>query len=176
MKSSRMQNPNPAASVSLGALNGIAIAVSLLVFGHVSAQSMLPGQTQEVQVTANPIAKTYVTSNAAGQTVAIDRQTGQMRALTSEEALTLAKAIKDMISQSGDGLVQVYHPDGSVSVDLQGRFQNVMLAKKDDDGTITQACVDNVEAAAAFFDIDPELVSAARKASSRPSSNRLEIR
>ena len=41
--------------------------------------------------------------------------------------------------------------DGSVAVDLQGRFQNVTLARRNDDGTVSASCVDTPEAAAAFL-------------------------
>jgi hypothetical protein len=43
-------------------------------------------------------------------------------------------------------------------MDLQGHFQNVMLAKKDVDGTVSEECVDNLQRAADFFEIDPKLV------------------
>jgi hypothetical protein len=42
------------------------------------------------------------------------------------------------------GLVQVHHADGSVSMDLQGRYQNVSIAHKNPDGTVT-VCTDNAE-------------------------------
>ena len=48
-------------------------------------------------------------------------------------------------------LVQEKRDDGTVSVDLQGRFQNVTLAKRNDDGTVSAACVDTPEAAGAFL-------------------------
>jgi hypothetical protein len=47
--------------------------------------------------------------------------------------------------------VQEQNPDGSVSVDLQGRFQNVILAKQNADGSLDQTCVDNAAAASAFL-------------------------
>ena len=47
--------------------------------------------------------------------------------------------------------MQVQHADGTIEMDLQGRFQNVMIAKKNDDGSISQACVDTPEAANAFL-------------------------
>jgi len=103
----------------------------------------------------------YVTSNEAGQTIVLDRQTGQTRPLTQEEARTLAEGIKQLVNQSTEGLVQIHHANGMVSMDLQGRFQNVLLAKREADGTISQSCVDNVDAAAAFFEIDPALVGSA---------------
>jgi len=105
--------------------------------------------------------RNYVTSNAAGQTIVLDRQTGQTRPLTQEEARTLAEGIKQLVNQSTEGLVQIHHANGMVSMDLQGRFQNVLLAKREADGTISQSCVDNVDAAAAFFEIDPALVGSA---------------
>ena len=126
---------------------------------------------------ARQISRNYVTSNAAGQTVVLDRQTGQTRPLTPEEAARLAEGLKQMLSQSTEGLVAVHHADGSISMDLQGRFQNVLLAKKEDDGTISTACVDNLESAAAFFEIDPALLGlAAPISTSKPSSSKPEDR
>lgn len=164
-------------------LIGIAVAATVLVISVVTALSMQSGQTQKPKVeegksqVANQRHRNYVTSNAAGQTVVLDRQTGQTRPLTPQEASLLAEGIKQLVSQSTDGLVQIHHADGSVSMDLQGRFQNVLLAKKEDDGTISQACVDNLESAAAFFEIDPALLGAAAPVSkSKPSSLKLEDR
>jgi hypothetical protein len=85
-------------------------------------------------------------------------QNSQIRPLTQEEAQKLAAGIKQLVNKSTDGLVSVKHPDGTVSMNLQGRFQNVALAKKNDDGTVSQACVDTPESAAKFFEIDPQLV------------------
>lgn len=85
-------------------------------------------------------------------------RSSQIRPLTQEEAQKLAQGIGQLVNKSTDGLVSVRHPDGTVSMDLQGRFQNVALAKKNDDGSISQACVDTPESAARFFEIDPQLV------------------
>ncbi len=114
--------------------------------------------------------RNYVTANAAGLVIAVDRQTGTTRALTAEEAQHLAQGIKQLLNQSTDGLVEVRRADGSVSMDLQGRFQNAMLAKKEEDGSITQACVDNETDAAAFFEIDPNLLDAAQNAVSQAAT------
>lgn len=82
----------------------------------------------------------------------------QIRPLTQEEAQQMAEGLKKLVNQSTEGLQQVRHADGSVSMDLQGRFQNVVLARKADDGKVAQACVDNPESAAAFLGIDRELI------------------
>lgn len=88
----------------------------------------------------------------------------QQNQLTPEEAQRLAEAIKPLVNQSTEGLVQVHHADGSVSMDLQGRFQNVTVAKKEANGTISQSCVNNIDSAAAFFGINPQSFDPAKSA------------
>jgi hypothetical protein len=89
--------------------------------------------------------------------------------LTPEEARKLTEGIKPMVNQSTEGLVEVKHPDGSVSMDLQGRFQNVSVARKEADGTVTQSCVNNIAAATAFFGAKQQAIDAA-KASQTPKN------
>lgn len=181
-------------------LTGAVTVIILLVGITAAALSKQSGQTQKVQGEQTQKAqaqkpqlekqieerkpeivkhssRNYVTSNADGQTVVIDRQTGQTRSLTPEEAQRLAEGIKQLVNQSSDGLVEVHHADGSVSMDLQGRFQNVMLAKKDADGKISQSCVNDLELAADFFEIDPALLGVAAPVSkSQPKTSILPIR
>jgi hypothetical protein len=118
----------------------------------------------------------YVTRKIGNQTVQIDPQTGQLKPLTPEEAKRLADGVKELANQSTEGLQQVRHPDGTVSMDLDGRFQNVAVARKEADGTVTQSCIDNPQAGAAFFHLDPALVSSTEKTGSatdtKSASNR----
>jgi hypothetical protein len=88
--------------------------------------------------------------------------------LTPDEARRVADGLRGLVSQSTDGLVQVRRPDGGVSMDLQGRFQNVLVAKKESDGTVTQGCVDNPDTAAAFFEIDPPSVGGSARTVNSP--------
>lgn len=81
---------------------------------------------------------------------------GRVRPLTPEEAEKMANGIKELVNQSDEGLKQVVHPDGSVSMDLEGRFQNVTLAQKNVDGTVSETCVDNPQSAAKFLGLDPK--------------------
>lgn len=182
MKFSSRQSSIYANSLSLGSLGALAITTSLFAFGSAHAHDAPGAHSDEVTVTKGAAqtgsqpSRNYVTANASGLVVALDRETGKARPLTSEEAQRLAAGIRALISQSTDGLVEVRHADGSVSMDLQGRFQSVMLAKKEDDGTISQACVDTPEAAAAFFDIDPELLGLLRSRVGKTWSKPLETR
>jgi type II secretory pathway pseudopilin PulG len=181
-----------------------AITVTILLVGIAAALTKQSGQAQKAQADqtqtqkaeiqkaqtqqkaqieerrpeiAKQGSRNYVTSNAAGQTVVLDRQTGQTRPLTPEEAKRLAEGIKQLVNQSTDGLVEVHHANGGVSMDLQGHFQNVMLAKKEADGSVSHACVNDLESAAAFFEIDPVLlgISAPVSKSQSPTS-KLPIR
>jgi hypothetical protein len=78
--------------------------------------------------------------------------------LTAEDAQKLGAGLKELVNQSTEGLVETKHADGSVSVDLDGRFQNVTVARINKDGSLEQSCVDNAQAAGAFFGIDPKLI------------------
>jgi hypothetical protein len=64
---------------------------------------------------------------------------------TAVEAAGEAR-LEQMTSQSSEGLVQVVHADGAVSMDLEGRFMSVMLATANADGTHTVSCETGHEA------------------------------
>jgi hypothetical protein len=136
-----------------------AIAVlAIAAITVVSRQSAQATKAPQKETTAMANAdKKFATVKVAGQEVPVNSQ-GQIRPLTQEEAQKLAEGLKGMLNKSSEGLVEEHHADGSVTVDLQGRFQSVTVARENDDGTITQSCVDNPRAAGAFFGIDPKLI------------------
>ena len=85
-----------------------------------------------------------VVSVIPGMVAMVDPETGlvtyesiaEQRAAFYEKLQTM-----DLFNRSHEGLVSVEHLDGSVSVDLEGRFQNVTIATVADDGTVTISCV-----------------------------------
>ena len=145
---------------------GLVVATASLAIGAVTVISRKNVNVKEESnnqekrpVVVTPAAnKSYVTVKVAGQDVQVDSQTGQIRELTPEEAAKLAAGLKEVINQSSDGLVQVQQKDGSVSMDLDGRFQNVTVARRNVDGTVSESCVDNPKSAGEFFGIDPQLI------------------
>lgn len=155
------------------------VAVTLLLVGIVAA---INRQEPQILKAENPNAleqkrnKYFVTSNPAGETVLLNRETGQSRPLSQQEQQTLAAGIKQLINQSTDGLVQINRADGSVSMDLEGHFQNVLVAKKEADGSVTQSCVNDLETAANFFEIDPALLGIAARPQGKALSAKPEIR
>jgi len=48
----------------------------------------------------------------------------------------IRKAVNEIVNTSSEGLVEKVSEDGSVSVDLQGRFKTVPVATIDEDGNL----------------------------------------
>ena len=180
MKVTSKQHHNLVTRRSRQSIKGIALAAALLVVAGVSAQTAQtpPAQPEAsfAQSDAPPATRSLGASSATGLVIAVDRDTGQTRSLTAAEAQTLADGLKKLVNQSTEGLVQVRHANGMVSTDLQGRFQSALLARKEADGSIVHGCVDNLDHAAAFFNIDAALVGGAKRAVSRPPPSQLQLR
>ena len=132
-----------------------AVAIMILAIGAIS---VLSRQRSEADKKTQKVAATQVNPKLASQDVHLDGQPEQAQQLTADEAKKLAAGLKDLVNQLTDGLVEVQHADGSVSVNLEDRFQNVTVARVNKDGSVSQSCVDNPKAAGAFFGIDPKLI------------------
>ena len=143
---------------------GVLLAAALLTGGGVTAIARHESGSGAATKSASAAeaAKNLVTVDVAGKKLQVDARTLQQGPLLQDEAQKLAEALKD--NKSTEGLVQIQHADGSVSMDLRGRFQNVMIARKNDDGSVSQACVDSPEAASAFLQSkeDPTAESGSR--------------
>ena len=150
--------------IVIGAIAVLALAAVTVISrqrGEAKASDALP----ELSAQRQPA---FVTVKVAGRDVQVDPKTGQIKALTPQEAQQLAEGLKGMFNKSTEGLVTVRESDGSLSMDLEGRFQNVTVARTNEDGSVSQSCVDNPEAAAKFFQIDPQLLGVQTPAT-RPS-------
>ena len=81
----------------------------------------------------------------------IDPETGVLTQSHVPEEQGADTGVDNALSRSTEGLVEVTHPDGHVSVHLQGRFQSASLARIGADGTVT-TCVDHVHGAEAILE------------------------
>ena len=125
----------------------VLIAVAILAVGAVTVVSRQSLSNRQPAKT-----KIQNLNGAAGQ-----NHTLSSEQLPQRDRDALAGGLKDMINQSTEGLAEIHHSDGSVSVNVDDRFQSVTVAK-DDNGRLSQSCVDNPQAAGAFFNIDPKLI------------------
>jgi len=155
MKKSKNTNRCRPAAKRRRAFRAAAFASILLALGAVTAiasryESGAAGPPTPAQTPAPAKDQSgYVNVQVGGKTLRVNAQTLQQGQLTQDQSQAIADALKG--NKSTDGLVEVQNPDGSVSMDLQGRFKNVALAKRNDDGSISAACVDSSEAATAFL-------------------------
>lgn len=141
----------------------ILLAVPVFAIGAITVasrqQNVSQNQTQEMSYRMADKSKANMpTIKVVGQDVHVDGETGQIRALTPDEAQKIAAGLKELINDSPEGLQTTQNADGSLSVNVEGRFQNVTVARVNTDGSVSQSCVNNPQAAGAFFGIDPKLI------------------
>lgn len=157
----------PRSMLIVTAIAILALAAMTVVSRQSASGRETNGQGKLTTAMANANNKN-ATVKVAGQDMPVDSQ-GQIRPLTQEEAQKLAEGLKGMLNKSSEGLVEEHDADGSVTVDLQGRFQSVTVARENKDGTVSTSCVDNPRAAGAFFGIDPKLIQTTRRPTSQPN-------
>jgi hypothetical protein len=178
MKKPRKTKKNDSATMARRLPALVALALVVLVIGAISAVSRQLVAGIQSQESAKPVAlsdpshKKFTTLKVAGQDVQVDSQTGKLKPLTPEEAQRLAEGLKRMVNKSADGLTQVQHEDGSVSMDLEGRFRHVVVARATEDGSVSMSCVDNPQAAAAAIGVDPKLLEAERAPGAKPTTTK----
>ncbi|HKU75336.1 MAG TPA: hypothetical protein VJR02_15605 [Pyrinomonadaceae bacterium] len=155
----------------------IALAAVVVVIGAISAVSrqLVAGkqsaQPENIVASKDSNPKKYMTVKVAGQDVQVDPQTGKLKPLSAQEAQNLAEGLKKMVNKSADGLTEVQHEDGSTSMDLEGRFRNVVVAREREDGSLSMECVDNPKAAASALGIDQKLLEEPKKVPTVPQQN-----
>jgi len=91
---------------------------------------------------AKPIAPPATRPAAApGMVIAIDPETGALVAPTAEQVHQLTAAERTGLLRTAEGLAEVRYPDGSVKLDLQGRFMEFSVVQLDRDGCPHFRCV-----------------------------------
>jgi hypothetical protein len=61
------------------------------------------------------------------------------RAVQSD-AQALEQQLRQMTSESAEGLTTTRRPDGTIGIDLEGRFQSVSIARLTEDGRYVVSC------------------------------------
>ena len=120
----------PAVPHATTALSGVA-PVGAQVWNPPATRSQTPGQAIPEQ---------------AGMVVGIDPETGQLGMPTREQRDELDQAAardQALLSRSSVGLVEEVRPDGTVHVNLQGRFQEYATVQIGPDGKKTFQCLDD---------------------------------
>ncbi len=81
----------------------------------------------------------------AGMLAFRDPVTGELRSPTPAEIDAMRPELEAIYNQSSEGLEEIVLPDGSVGIDLQGRFMSSVVAIVGPDGTVRTRCVHSAE-------------------------------
>ena len=163
MKKRKKAQKNDSATTARRLPALVALALVVITIGAISAVSrqLVAGnqgqQPENTGMSKDANGKKYMTVKVAGQDVQVD-ETGKLKPLSAQKAQELAEGLKKMVNKSPDGLTEVQHADGSTSMDLEGRFRHVVVAREREDGTLSMSCVDNPKAAASALGLDPKLL------------------
>jgi hypothetical protein len=130
-------------------LAGLLMAVSVAGVAQSAAKGKTPGNDE-------------VAIGASGQQVSIDAKTGKLRQPTHEEIKALVEGMK--LNDSSEGLTSKRVGNGSVIMNIEGRFENMMVAKTNPDGSVSTACVSSKKQAEAFLKADTAKAEEAKKA------------
>jgi len=102
-------------------------------------------------VNPGPADDSVLSPGAASLRASIDPETGELVTGHTSPDQDPDLAMQRALDRSTEGLAPVQHPDGAVSVDLQGRFRSATVARINDDGQLETTCVDGQAQADAFF-------------------------
>lgn len=133
-----------ASTIQLSLLLAWAIAVTLLLVTGAAVADEPAATGDEPETATETTAVTSENSEAApapamsGLRVTIDPETGQMVVPppADRRKMALSPAMQNAFSQSDEGLPTVVLPDGTVMVNLQGRFRNLLFATVDAEGQL----------------------------------------
>jgi hypothetical protein len=116
------------------------LLISVLGFGF-------PSLLQRMRAAAQPPAATppALAPSPSPNPTALGTQGG------SQSDRELAALIRQLTNRTSEGLTQTRLPGGGSKVDLEGRFQQVPLVRRDPNGSVALTCVESLEEANAFF-------------------------
>jgi len=128
---------------ALLAMAVVSLAAPALAGDEPAAAAQQEQIAAQATATAAPVA-------AAGLVAYIDPSTGGLTMTpTEEQRAAMRSALAALVNDSDQGLVEVTLPDGTVMMDLQGRFQEALVVLVAPDGTPRHECVSSVQDAAA---------------------------
>jgi hypothetical protein len=128
---------------TLLAVAAVSLALPVLAGDDPAAAAPPEQAAAQTPAEAAPVA-------AAGLVAFIDPATGGLTTNpTEEQRAAMRTALAVLVNDSGDGLVEVRLPDGSVVMDLQGRFHEAVVVQVAPDGARNLQCIGSIPDAAA---------------------------
>lgn len=123
-------------------LVGVALIIAVFAVASLAVLTSMEGP-ESGTVATKAASSTESAAGSAALRAYLDPETGEIAVGPSTASeLELDPETENAIRRDDQGLVQVRHADGSVSMDLQGRYQSVAIARRNADGTVT-VCTDD---------------------------------
>ena len=123
------------------------LAGALALAGSVGLWSLPEAAAQAAQAQQ---ARPDLVAKLTGKKVKKDPGTGELHALTQQEAQAIVSQLVSMTNRSTEGLAPVARPNG-ISLALEGRFMHVMIGRPNPDGTTSMRCVTSADEGVAFL-------------------------
>jgi hypothetical protein len=113
----------------------VGVIALLLVVSAAAIAVLSPGSSTQSSTNAS-VQSTH--NSTAGMMVYIDEETGELVGTPPADAvIELDAEMANTLRRDDEGLVQVTHPNGAVSLDLQGRYGDVSVVRIDENGAAT---------------------------------------
>ena len=100
--------------------------------------------TDAIDITSDQSSNPVLPPGSGALRATINPETGGVDISTSQSPMVLDAETQNALRRDTEGLTQVFHPNGMVSSNLQGRFQNVSVVRIDKDGKLV-ICSENAD-------------------------------
>jgi len=146
MTTSRVQSPVQRAGRAIRkAIAGGALAAAVFAM---SSPAPLAAQSQ-----GGP--REDLVAKIAGKKIHKDKVTGQVRAITVEEARDLIASIVALTTRTGEAPEPTVRPDGAMMVAADGHVGHIVISRYNPDGSVSLRCVASADEAADFLAEEP---------------------
>ena len=122
------------------ALLVVGVTGALLLSGASRLNAQSPNRGEDAAVTL------------AGKKIRIDKNTGKLRELSSEEARALVSTLTAMTTRTE----QTAEQPGSAALVRMGGFDHVLVGRPNEDGTTDVVCVSTLDDAVTFLSQQPK--------------------
>jgi hypothetical protein len=124
------------------------VAATLVI--TIGIGSLVFAQSAQGQASSAKNGKKYV----ATKEIVRDKTTGQLRVPTTEETQVLVDQISALTNRSTENLSVTTSANGGKMMNLEGRFNGVVLGRALPDGTTEIRCVTTMDEAVAFLGLE----------------------
>lgn len=142
MRTPKSTSRRPA--LRLGILLGAAAVVATLIVA-------LTGATPIAASTNSSPEQAQAKKYKATRAFVVDKQTGKARMPTQQEVDEVVATLSALGQRPAETLQQAPQATGGVSIDLDGGFGGIILARPNEDGTWETKCVFTLEEGAEFL-------------------------